>query len=227
MMQRMRDTRSLRAVRRLVVLMVCSVLLLGACSSGKKKTTPTTTTPVSSSASSTTTGAATSTTSRPATSTSRATTTTAACPNSGPTGAQTTPASQVAAVLTGVAVASSGCGDQVLFQYKVRGVAPPSCKIEYRTGPFVQDASGAPVTIAGYAFVVVRCFPAYTYAPETGATTFAEKRIHPAGMRHVRELVKTGDNEGVLTWVIGLDSRRPFTIAAKGTPKKELAVNFS
>jgi hypothetical protein len=130
-------------------------------------------------------------------------------------------------VLTGVAVASSGCRDQVLFQYKVRGVAPPSCKIEYRPGPFVKDASGAPVTIAGSAFLVVRCFPAYTYQPETGDTTYGLQRLDPPGMRHVRELVVTGSFEGVLTWVIGLDARRPFAIAATGTPRKELAINIS
>jgi hypothetical protein len=125
-------------------------------------------------------------------------------------------------------VASSGCHDQVLFQYQVRGIAPPSCKIEYRPGPFVLDASGAPVTIAGNAFLVVRCFPAYTYDFETGATTYGEKRIDPGGrIRHVRELVKTGDNEGVLTWVIGLDARRGFTIEATGTPVKKLAINIS
>ena len=49
------------------------------------------------------------------------------------------------------------------------------------------------------------------------------KRITPAGADHVREVVETGDFEGVLKWVIGLDAQRPFTRApAAGTPTRQL-----
>jgi hypothetical protein len=38
------------------------------------------------------------------------------------------------------------------------------------------------------------------------------KRLAPPEDAHfVRELVKSGDFEAVVTWVIGLDERRPFT----------------
>jgi hypothetical protein len=125
-------------------------------------------------------------------------------------------------------VSTTGCDDHVAFLYRVRGVAPPSCTIEYRAGPFTTDASGAPVAVAGSAFVVVRCFPAYGYDYETGQTTYTgPNRIEAAGTRHVRELVKIGDNEGALTWVIGLDARRPFAVSATGTPAKQLVVTFS
>lgn len=75
---------------------------------------------------------------------------------------------------------------------------------------------------------MVRCFPAYGYDFETGRTTYTgPNRIEAKGTRHVREIVKTGDNEGVLTWVIGVDARRPFTVSATATPAKQLAVTFS
>jgi hypothetical protein len=208
-------------MRRLVVLLVCSVLVLAACgSSGKEKTTGATA-PVSTSTPSTT--------SRPATSTSRATTTTtAACPNTGPTGPRTTPGASPAALLTKVSVTSAGCNDRVEFDFKAGGGEPPSCKISYRAGPFTQDASGEPVTVPGSAFVVVRCFPAYTYDFETGDTTYTgPKRIDPTGTHHVRAVVETGDFEGVLTWVIGLDAQRAFEISSMGTPSRLLIVTFS
>jgi hypothetical protein len=130
-------------------------------------------------------------------------------------------------LLTGISVVSGGCRDNVVFNYRLRGVAPPSCTIGYRAGPFTQDGSGAPVAVAGNAFVVVRCFPAYAYDFATGATTFGPKRVASFRARYVRELVKTGDNEGVLTWVIGLGSRRPFAVTATGTPAKQLSISFS
>ena len=39
------------------------------------------------------------------------------------------------------------------------------------------------------------------------------KRIQGEGS-DVREVVKTGDFESVVTWVIGLDEKRPFTTNA-------------
>jgi hypothetical protein len=34
------------------------------------------------------------------------------------------------------------------------------------------------------------------------------------GTAPIEEVVKTGDFEGVVTWVIGLDRKRPFTTAS-------------
>ena len=135
------------------------------------------------------------------------TTTTPTCPNTGSTDPRSTTAAQPAALLTKVAVTNVDCRDSVTFTFKKSGSAVPSCKVEYRPGPFSQDGSGAPVTVAGSAFVVVRCEPAYGYDFENGTTTYTgPKRITPAGTRHVREVVETGDFEGVLNWVIGLDA---------------------
>ena len=40
----------------------------------------------------------------------------------------------------------------------------------------------------------------------------------PPGAQHVRRSSQTGDFEGVLNWVIGLDQQRPFAVTATGTP---------
>ena len=87
------------------------------------------------------------------------------------------------------------------------------------------------MTVAGTAFVVVRCAPAYGYDFETGRTDLhrARSASPPTGTHHVREVVETGDFEGVLTWVIGLDAQRPFRVTRRrhGPPTRQLIVTFS
>ena len=49
--------------------------------------------------------------------------------------------------------------------------------------------------------------------PELVRTYKGPKRISaPENARALREVVKTGDFESVLTWVIGLEERRPFAV---------------
>ena len=43
----------------------------------------------------------------------------------------------------------------------------------------------------------------------------------------MQAIVETGDFEGVLTWVIGLDAKRPFSVQATGTPRHQLVVTIS
>jgi hypothetical protein len=93
------------------------------------------------------------------------------------------------------------------------------------------DASGAPVTVSGSAFVRLRCEPAYGYDFASGKPTYTgPKQITASGTQHVRELVQTGDFEGVLTWIIGLDAQRPFAAATASVPgpqaRTRLAIRF-
>jgi hypothetical protein len=210
-------------MRRFAISLSCLVFVLGACGSAKKEvSTSTSTTPASSVATSTTRATSTST------SLSVATTTSEACPNTGSTGPRATATAQPAALLTKVAVTNAGCRDSVTFTFKTSGSAVPSCKVEYRPGPFSQDGSGKSVAVAGAAFVSVRCEPAYGYDFASGTTTYTgPKRVMPTGTRHVREVVETGDFEAVLNWVIGLDGPRSFGITAGGVPTRQLVITFS
>ena len=119
------------------------------------------------------------------------------------------------------------------FSFTVKADAPPSCAVSYQGGPFSQTGSGAPVNVAGSAFVVVRCSPAYGYDFETGTTTYTgPKSIAPNGTHHVRNVVETGDFEGVVTWVIGLDAQRPFLVTTPNAPptpvaRRSLVIAFS
>jgi hypothetical protein len=117
------------------------------------------------------------------------------------------------------------CVDHVVFSVTSKSGNPPGYRITYGTPPFTQDASGAPVAVRGNAFVVVRVQPAYGYDFENGRATYTgPKRIAPGDANHVTEIVETGDFEGVLTWVIGLDAKRPFTVEATSD---QLAVSIS
>ena len=103
----------------------------------------------------------------------------------------------------------------MVFGFRPDNGAPPICTVAYKAGPFTQDASGKPVQIAGSAFLAVRCEPARSYDPETGVTTYkAPAHIDTDGAHHVVGMASTGDFEGVMSWVIGLGSQRPFRAAA-------------
>jgi len=122
-------------------------------------------------------------------------------------------------LLTSVTVTAAACADHVIFGFVVKSGGTPSCSVAYSNGPFVSDAKGAAVTVRGTAFLVVRCSPAAGHDFESGRTTYTgPTRIDPSGVRHVRELVETGDFEGVVTWVVGLDTKRPFTVVPATIP---------
>jgi hypothetical protein len=217
-------------MRRLVVPLACLVFGLGACSSGKSHSAATTTTTTAPSVSTTSSAApTTSSTELASTSTVLTTTTRPACPATGSTGSRSTPARQPAALLTHVAVSTAPCTDSVVFTFRPHGTAVPSCTVEYRNGPFTMEASGAPVPVAGTAFALVRCEPAYGYDFETGQSTYTgpKRLVVPVPSGHVLEVVETGDSEGVVTWVVGLDKQRAFTVAATGSPLRQLIVTFS
>ncbi len=212
-------------------------MILAACSSGGSHPSASTATSIPASTSTTTSPGEVTTaapvTTAPGAPTTRApaVTTTVACAGAGGSTAPfTTPAPNAPALLTSVTVTSAGCTDRLIFGFIVKTGGTPGCRVAYAKGPFSQDATGATVTVLGAAFVVVRCSPAYGYDFESGRTTYTgPKRITPARTQHVREIVETGDNEGVLTWVVGLDSQRPFRVIPTTVPPgvSTLAITFS
>jgi hypothetical protein len=210
-------------VRRTVAFLAAALCLFAACSSDDEPAAP---------AGSTTTVATSGTTASTTTSTTAPnTTTTAPCRKLGSTDPVTTAATGRAALLRDVGVSRQRCADRVTFDFTTEQNGKPKCTIASAQPPFTMDASGEPVNVAGSAFVQVRCEPAYGYDFETGQTTYTgPKRITATGTQYVRELVETGDFEGVLTWVIGLEAQRPFTVAtaAVSGPQAQmrLAIRF-
>jgi len=130
--------------------------------------------------------------------------------------------------LTAVDTQGDNCVDHVIFGFKNAGSDPPGYSITYGSPPFAQDGSGTPIAVKGSSFIVVQVKPGYGFDFVANQPTYTgPKRIAFTNANHVTEVVETGDFEGVLTWVIGLDSKRPFTVEATGAPKTQLAVTVS
>ena len=147
--------------------------------------------------------------------------TSGACAGGGGTDSRSAPAVATSpALLTDVRTGRQSCADRVVFQFD--GDAP-GYTVEYQPGPFSAGESGQPVTIAGSAFLVLRFQPASGVdlnQPSAPPTYTGPPTITPTGLTHVREVRRLEDFEAVMTWVIGLDSMRPFTVATLGSPTR-------
>jgi hypothetical protein len=122
---------------------------------------------------------------------------------------------------------SDHCVDHVVFDFKSAS-DPPGYTVSYGNPPFNNSGSDKPVTVAGSAFVVVRFQPGYGYDFATGSPTYTgPKSVPVSNSNHVQAIVESGDFEGVLTWVIGLDAKRPFSVQATGSPQRQVVVTIS
>jgi hypothetical protein len=203
----------------------CVVLSLASCGGDNKNTTPNATVHVNAS----TTVPASSTPSSSTSATDVFPTEPLPCQSVPvPTTPVTSPAPSGPVLLTNVQRKGDACVDHVIFTFTSKTSEPPGYSITYGKAPFAEDASGKVVTVKGSAFIVVKVSPGYGYDFEHGKATYTgERHITPAGANHVEEIVETGDFEGVLTWVIGLDSKRAFTVQATGSPQTELVVTVA
>ena len=95
----------------------------------------------------------------------------------------------------------------------------------YADPPLHEDGSGAPVRIAGSAFLVVSMERASGFDLETGegrrVDTGPRRMVgSTAGTSIVREVVRTGDFEAVLTWAVGLGDRVDFRVLTLDSPAR-------
>jgi hypothetical protein len=129
------------------------------------------------------------------------------------------PASIAAIFLTDVQLEARECSDRVAFTFR-GGLPGYTVSYEPESTAKVEDASGRHIEIAGTAFLVVRLMNVMTaeISGEDVTPTYTGPRRIPADeTQFVREVVKTGDFEAVVTWVIGVEGKRPFTATASGS----------
>ena len=131
------------------------------------------------------------------------------------------------ALLERVALAPHEGYDRVVFQFRN---ALPGYRVEYVRPPLHEDGSGDRVDVAGSAFVVVRMERASGFDLETGEGELVyvgprRLRGQDAGTSTVREVVRTGDFEAVLTWAVGLRDRVDFRVLTLDGPPR-LVVDF-
>jgi hypothetical protein len=128
------------------------------------------------------------------------------------------------ALLERVAVGRHEGYDRVVFQFRGEGL--PGYRVQYMEPPLKEDGSGNLVTLDGNAFVVVRMEPASGFDLNTGEGEVVYKgpRRLP-GASVVKEVVRTGDFEAVLTWAVGLEDKVDFRVLTLSSPSR-LVVDF-
>jgi hypothetical protein len=127
-------------------------------------------------------------------------------------------------LLDRVAVGHHEGYDRVVFEFRDEGL--PGYRVEYVEPPLKEDGSGAPVSVAGSAFVVVRMEPASGFDLNSGEGELVykgPKRLPGTGV--VKEVVRSGDFEAVLSWAIGLEAKVPFRVTTAASPSR-LIVDF-
>jgi hypothetical protein len=128
-------------------------------------------------------------------------------------------------LLTDVRVGVHECYERVTFELKPQqGEAdgPVSWKAAYEPGPITEDGSGRTVTVKGAAFLVLTMSAAGAdLSLESAPATYTgPASLEAAGATRIQQLRRTGDFEGVLTWVIGLDRQRPFRVTTQNAPAR-------
>lgn len=135
-----------------------------------------------------------------------------------------TPAPEHLVLLTNAFAVAEPCWDRITFVFRPTGDdMPPGYEIEYQKGPFT-EGDGSPVFVLGEAFLVVTFTPAsQTDARDPGRpkqTYLGNLSLRLEDMHHTVHVRKLLDGEGTVTWIIGLDQRRPFTVDAANQPPR-------
>jgi hypothetical protein len=137
---------------------------------------------------------------------------TSTAPFDGGTTPVSVPSTSGVALLTSVSVEV----DSVTFTFRD---GAPGYLVEYVEPPITQDGSGEEMTVGGEAYLSVRMEPAS--GVDLSGDEFVETYVGPDRIDGVAgsvlvEVVRTGDFEAVLNWVIGLDAQRPFRVDVDG-----------
>lgn len=133
---------------------------------------------------------------------------------------KTAPARQPRAEMTGVRAEHAGHFDRVTFEFQ--GTSP-GYRVAYIDKPVHEDGSGAEVAVAGDAVIEVHMDNASGYhfeGDKSGPTYTGPSRLSPAGTTQVQELVRSGDFEGVLSWVVGVRSKVGFRVSRLDAPPR-------
>ncbi len=124
------------------------------------------------------------------------------------------------AYLTSVRAARHPGFDRVVFEF--RG-ARPGFQVRYRARPVHEAGSGRVIQVDGTAVLEVGMAWAATAQISDGKlhrTYRGPSRVRPSGTPIVTEVVKAGDFEAVLTWVVGTRAHVPFRVFTLEDPSR-------
>jgi hypothetical protein len=126
-----------------------------------------------------------------------------------PAGAQSTP------TLVDVRAGRHAGFDRVVFEF--RGAVPATRHVRY-VDQLVQDGSGEPLSVAGGADLEV-VFQGANAHEDNGSPTVSPRRFSP-GFTALKEVAQVGDFEAVVTYGLGVDRERPFTVSTLSDPSR-------
>ena len=126
-----------------------------------------------------------------------------------PAGAQSTP------TLVDVRAGRHAGFDRVVFEF--RGAVPATRHVRY-VDQLVQDGSGEPVSVAGGADLEV-VFEGANAHDQSGNPTVSPRRFSP-GFTALKEVAQVSDFEAVVTYGLGVDRERPFTVSTLSNPSR-------
>ena len=95
----------------------------------------------------------------------------------------------------------------------------PAYTVGYETDP-VQCGSGFPVEVEGAATLVINFPMTFSYDPETGDALVSEPNVDATAVDDILDVEQSCAFEGVSTWVIALDSERPFRVIEGADPAR-------
>ena len=131
------------------------------------------------------------------------------------------------ALMKGLAVGRHAGYDRVTFTFED---FLPGYVISYVEPPIKEDGSGKTVNVAGSDYVQVVMQPASGFDLNSGEGAIVykgPKRISgaEAGTSVVKDVVRTGDFESVLTWTIGLADKVGYKVQTLTSPPR-LVIDF-
>jgi len=123
------------------------------------------------------------------------------------------------ALLTDVRAARNAGFDRLVFEFA--GDDLPQWRVQYAEGPFTEDGSGNPVEVEGDFFLEVHMEGGTGFDGETGQETYTGPAAVPGrGTVRVVEVVRTGDFEAVMNWIVGTNRGVPFRVTTLTEPSR-------
>ena len=125
-----------------------------------------------------------------------------------------TPDSATPATLVHVDIGVHDGFERIVFRFADH---VPGIRIQPSPGPFAEDGSDKPVHVGGTAWLALRMT---ANGHDSYGTSAVAMRTKGAKGHSVVELVRTGDLEGVLSFVIGLEAPQTFRVLQVGNPPR-------
>lgn len=119
-------------------------------------------------------------------------------------------------VLRAVRTATQQGYDRIAFEFDSAGL--PAWRAEYVDRPVVNCGSGEPVRVDGNAWLQISFTGAQAHT-EKGESTKSPRR-RKLSLPVARELVRTCDFEGEITYVVGVAKPNPYTPRIMSTPAR-------